>query len=216
MNNKEKYYQKIKKDLKANLEDEVDALMSTDIVALQLSTKEIAFSRAHSGWLFKEKRTEMIGSFLADFYCVTGLSLESKKRREHLTDEDLLENQLALGRLSKPELSQSNSMDMSNSISNSNSLNNNSNYSANDSDEFDQKPIRRKSLARPPKPNISWDDYIASEKTPCLGRKVVCKESVKKFKATLGMVSSPSLVHLQKLYQKVPLSCTSQSKGSQS
>lgn len=186
MNNKEKYYQKIKKDLKSNLEDELDILMSTDIVALQLSTKEIAFSRAHSGWLFKEKRTEMIGSFLADFYCVSGLSLESKKRREHLTDEDLIENQFALGRLSKPDLSQSNSMNMSNSISNSNSINNNSN----DSDEFDNKTIRRKSLARPPKPSVSWEEYIASEKTPCLGRKVVCKESVKKFKATLGMVSS--------------------------
>ena len=198
MDHKKKYYQKIKKELKSNLEDEVDILMSTDIVALHLSTKEIAFSRAYSGWLFKEKRTEMIGPFLADFYCVTGLSLESKKRREHLTDEDLIENnKFALKLTSKSNLSRSNSIDdgnpvrrtksmsdMSNGISNSDSTQN-----TNDSDDFDSKVVRRKSLARPPKPNVSWDEYINAEKAPCLGRKMVCKESAKKFKATLGMVS---------------------------
>ena len=39
------------------IEDEVDILMSSDIVAAQMSTKNITFSRAQSGWLFKEDKT---------------------------------------------------------------------------------------------------------------------------------------------------------------
>lgn len=182
MNNKEKYYQKIKKDIKSNLEDEVDILMSTDIVALQLSTKEIAFARSQSGWLFKEKRSEMVGSFLADFYCVTGLCLESKKRREHLTEEDLIENNLFSLNFSKSsDLSQSNSRELSDSMT---ALNGTISL-----DELDNKIVRRKSLPKPPKPNLTWTEYISMEKQPCIGRKMICKENIKKFKATLGMVN---------------------------
>ncbi len=39
------------------IEDEVDILMSSDIVAAQMSTKNITFSRAQSGWLFKEDKS---------------------------------------------------------------------------------------------------------------------------------------------------------------
>ena len=193
MNNQEKYYQKIKKDLKSNLEDEVDLLMSNDIVALQLSTKEIAFQRAHSGWLFKEKRTEMIGPFVADFYSISGLCLESKKRREHLTEDDLIENSSLLNSFSKQDLNKSNSVELSNG--NSNSTNNSNN--SNDSDDLDNKVVRRKSLPKPPKSPVTWNEYINFEpdKTPCLGRKQICKENVKRFKATLGMVSLISSLH---------------------
>lgn len=41
----------------AELEDEVDILMSSDIMAAQMSTKNITFSRAQSGWLFREDKT---------------------------------------------------------------------------------------------------------------------------------------------------------------
>ena len=41
----------------AEIEDEVDILMSSDIVAAQMSTKNISFSRAQSGWLFKEDKS---------------------------------------------------------------------------------------------------------------------------------------------------------------
>jgi len=186
MDNQEKYYQKIKKDFKTNVEDEVDLLMSNDIVALQLSTKEIAFHRAHSGWVFKEKRTELInGQFLADFYSISGLCLESKKRREHLTEEDLIENSSILKSFSKPDLKKSNSVETSsNSISDSTT---NSNSNLIESEELDSKTVRRKSLPRPPATNLTWYDYINSDKQPCLGRKQVCKDNVKRFKATLGM-----------------------------
>lgn len=39
------------------MEEEVDILMSSDIVAAQMSTKPITFSRAQSGWLFREDRS---------------------------------------------------------------------------------------------------------------------------------------------------------------
>lgn len=194
MNNQEKYYQKIKKDFKSNLEDEVDILMSNDIVALQLSTKELNFQRAHSGWLFKEKRTEMVGNFLADFYSISGLCLESRKRREHLSEEDIIENNSFSLNLTtdKKELIKSNSLELSNSISNSNSSTNNTSNSNSDDLNNDDKQeiIRRKSLPKPVKPNIDWNEYLNTETDKlCLGRKMICKQSVKKFKATLGMVS---------------------------
>lgn len=42
-----------------------------------------------------------MGNFLADFYSVNGLVLESRKRREHLTEEDILRNKAIMESLSK-------------------------------------------------------------------------------------------------------------------
>lgn len=49
---------------------------------------------------------------------------------------------------------------------------------------------RRKSLAPPQKPHVSWGEYISSTpgNYPCLGRPVIVKESTKTFKATVAMV----------------------------
>lgn len=38
-------------------EEEVDILMSSDIYSATLSTKSITFSRAQTGWLFREDKT---------------------------------------------------------------------------------------------------------------------------------------------------------------
>lgn len=38
-------------------EEEVDILMSSDVYSATLSTKSITFSRAQSGWLFREDKT---------------------------------------------------------------------------------------------------------------------------------------------------------------
>ena len=46
-----------KQDSDIELEEEVDILMSSDIVAAQMSTKRISFSRAQSGWLFREDKS---------------------------------------------------------------------------------------------------------------------------------------------------------------
>lgn len=58
VDNKLKVYQKVRyEESEAEVEDEVDILMSSDIVAAQMSTKSISFSRAQSGWLWREDKT---------------------------------------------------------------------------------------------------------------------------------------------------------------
>lgn len=44
------------KETEMEIEDEVDILMSSDIMAAQMSTKSITFTRAQSGWIFREDR----------------------------------------------------------------------------------------------------------------------------------------------------------------
>lgn len=58
----------------------------------QLVTKDVEFNRSQSGWIFREDKREMVGPFQADVYNVQGISLETKKRREHLSEEDLAKN----------------------------------------------------------------------------------------------------------------------------
>ncbi|RXN23006.1 ankyrin repeat domain-containing 13C [Labeo rohita] len=149
------------KESEMETEEEVDILMSSDIYSATLSTKSITFSRAQTGWLFREDKTERVGNFLADFYMVNGLVLESRKRREHLSEEDILRNKAIMESFSKG----------GNII------------------EQNFEPVRRQSLTAPSPNTISWEEYITAEtgKAPHLGRELVCKESKKNFKATVAM-----------------------------
>uniref|UniRef100_A0A668A3N2 Ankyrin repeat domain 13C n=1 Tax=Myripristis murdjan TaxID=586833 RepID=A0A668A3N2_9TELE len=162
LDNEQKVYQRIHhEESEMETEEEVDILMSSDVYSATLSTKSITFSRAQTGWLFREDKTERVGNFLADFYSVNGLVLESRKRREHLSEEDILRNKAIMESLSKG----------GNLI------------------EQNFEPVRRQSLT-PPSPNtISWEEYISADngKAPHLGRELVCKESKKNFKATVAM-----------------------------
>uniref|UniRef100_A0A3Q1ENQ3 Ankyrin repeat domain 13C n=1 Tax=Acanthochromis polyacanthus TaxID=80966 RepID=A0A3Q1ENQ3_9TELE len=162
LDNEQKVYQRIHhEESEMETEEEVDILMSSDVYSATLSTKSITFSRAQTGWLFREDKTERVGNFLADFYSVNGLVLESRKRREHLSEEDILRNKAIMESLSKG----------GNLI------------------EQNFEPVRRQSLT-PPAPNtISWEEYITADngRAPHLGRELVCKESKKNFKATIAM-----------------------------
>ncbi|KAK6180317.1 hypothetical protein SNE40_012497 [Patella caerulea] len=102
LDNKQKVFQRIRyQESEMELEDEVDILMCSDIMAAQMSTKNITFSRAQSGWLFREDKTEMVGNFKADFYAVNNMTLESRKRREHLSSEDIQKNKAIIENISK-------------------------------------------------------------------------------------------------------------------
>ncbi|KAL8610585.1 Ankyrin repeat domain-containing protein 13C [Nucella lapillus] len=142
-----------------DLEDEVDILMSSDIVAAQMSTKNITFSRAQSGWLFREDKTEMVGEFKADFYYVNNLILESRKRREHLSPEDVQKNKALMENIGRGSWEQS------------------------------QQVERRQSLTPPERPTVTWEEYCQSQtgRPPCLGRQLMAKENSKAFKATVAM-----------------------------
>uniref|UniRef100_A0A7N5KH03 Ankyrin repeat domain 13C n=1 Tax=Ailuropoda melanoleuca TaxID=9646 RepID=A0A7N5KH03_AILME len=162
LDNEQKVYQRIHhEESEMETEEEVDILMSSDIYSATLSTKSISFTRAQTGWLFREVKTERVGNFLADFYLVNGLVLESRKRREHLSEEDILRNKAIMESLSKG----GNIM------------------------EQNFEPVRRQSLTPPPQNTITWEEYISAEngKAPHLGRELVCKESKKTFKATIAM-----------------------------
>ncbi|XP_047644614.1 ankyrin repeat domain-containing protein 13C isoform X2 [Phacochoerus africanus] len=162
LDNEQKVYQRIHhEESEMETEEEVDILMSSDIYSATLSTKSISFTRAQTGWLFREDKTERVGNFLADFYLVNGLVLESRKRREHLSEEDILRNKAIMESLSKG----GNIM------------------------EQNFEPSRRQSLTPPPQNTITWEEYISAEngKAPHLGRELVCKESKKTFKATIAM-----------------------------
>lgn len=45
------------KESEMETEEEVDILMSSDVYSATLSTKSITFSRAQTGWLFREDKT---------------------------------------------------------------------------------------------------------------------------------------------------------------
>ncbi|KAF4021677.1 hypothetical protein G4228_013116 [Cervus hanglu yarkandensis] len=128
-----------------------DAAPSESFVVLDNEQK--VYQRIH--------HEERVGNFLADFYLVNGLVLESRKRREHLSEEDILRNKAIMESLSKG----GNIM------------------------EQNFEPIRRQSLTPPPQNTITWEEYISAEngKAPHLGRELVCKESKKTFKATIAM-----------------------------
>ncbi|KAM4022233.1 LOW QUALITY PROTEIN: ankyrin repeat domain-containing protein 13C [Anomaloglossus baeobatrachus] len=161
LDNEQKVYQRIHhEESEMETEEEVDILMSSDIYSATLSTK-FTFSRAQTGWLFREDKTERVGNFLADFYLVNGLILESRKRREHLSEEDILRNKAIMESLSKG----------------GNLL------------EQNFEPVRRQSLTPPPPNTITWEEYMSAEngKAPHLGRELVCKENKKTVKATIAV-----------------------------
>ncbi|XP_030629664.1 ankyrin repeat domain-containing protein 13C-like [Chanos chanos] len=162
LDNEQRVFQRIHhEESEMETEEEVDILMGSDIYSATLSTKSITFSRSQIGWLFREDKTERVGSFLADFYMVSGLVLESRKRREHLTEEDILRNKAIMESLSK----------------------------GGNLTEQNFEPMRRPSLSAPEPSSLSWEEYISAEhgKAPHLGRELVCKESKKNFKATVAM-----------------------------
>lgn len=167
LDNNLKVYQNVRyEESEIEIEDEVDLLMSTDILAAQISTKSISFARAQSGWIFREDKKELVaGQYESELYSVHGLVMESRKRREHLSTDDLQKNKALLESFTK-----------GGNIQN-----------------FDQNgvPVRRTSLSPPPDKTVSWEQYINSEVNnyPRLGRELVYKESSKSFKATVAMSS---------------------------
>ncbi|XP_011494035.1 PREDICTED: ankyrin repeat domain-containing protein 13C [Ceratosolen solmsi marchali] len=165
LDNKAKLFQRVGyEETDLEIDDEVDILMSNDIMAAQMSTKGITFSRAQSGWIFKEDKREMVGPFSADFYQINGMVLESRKRREHLSEEDLQKNKAIMESLIK---------------------------GSSQSFQNGEPPMRRASLNPPPESNIKWEDYHSAlpGQCPLLGRNLVYKESSKSFKATVAMSS---------------------------
>ncbi|KAJ1354842.1 hypothetical protein KIN20_011908 [Parelaphostrongylus tenuis] len=83
IDNNSKVFQRVRhEESEAEVDEEDDVLMSSDIVSAQMSTKTITFRQAFSGWLFKHAKEEQVGDYNVNFYLVDGMKLVSRKRRE--------------------------------------------------------------------------------------------------------------------------------------
>jgi len=176
MDNRLKVFQRVKHQEKEHqVDDEVDLLMSSDIVSAQLNTKHLNFDRVSTGWLFKADKTEAVGPFLSDFYGVHGFVVESQKRREHLSEEDVQKNKAIMETLTKGNTETNGVSPTPPPI------------------EVGHNAVgipRRLSLAPPSQSRRpSWIEYICSPpgQHPVLGRIPISKRSSKTFKATLAM-----------------------------
>ncbi|XP_055593782.1 ankyrin repeat domain-containing protein 13C isoform X3 [Uranotaenia lowii] len=165
LDNECRCYQHVRhEETEMEIEDEVDILMSSDILAAQMSTKSISFTKAQSGWIFREDKKETVaGQYDSDLYTINGLTLEQRKRREHLSRDDLQKNKALMESFTKG--GQAQGIDQNGEI------------------------IRRASLQPPANNSITWEEYIAAEpgQYPNLGRELVYKESSKNFRATVAM-----------------------------
>ncbi|VDK78296.1 unnamed protein product [Onchocerca ochengi] len=163
LDHKAKVFQRIRnEESEVELDEEIDVLMSSDIISAQMSTKPITFERAISGWIFKHEKLEQVGDYNAVYYTVEGMSLITRKRREHLTAEDIKKNKTFLQNLAIGSLMAEN--------------------------EFISLQCR-KSLPPPRKIAATWEEYInaAAGLAPSLGRTHVVKQTEKKFKALVAM-----------------------------
>ncbi|OZC11951.1 ankyrin repeat domain-containing protein 13C family protein [Onchocerca flexuosa] len=158
-----KVFQRIRnEESEVGFDEEVDVLMSSDIISAQMSTKPITFERALSGWIFKHEKLEQVGDYNAVYYTVEGMSLITRKRREHLTTEDIKKNKAFLQNLAIGSLMAE--------------------------DEFISLQ-HRKSLPPPRRKAATWEEYINATAglAPSLGRTHVVKQTEKKFKAIVAM-----------------------------
>jgi hypothetical protein len=184
MDNRMKVYQRVKQDeTEHEIDDEVDVLMSSDIVSAQLNTKSMCFTRISSGWFFKTDKSERVGPFMSDFYLISGFTIESRKRREHLTEEDLQKNRAVIESLTRHP------------PANGSLITNGSQHSVTHSGDHvahhSELPCPRRPSLMPPENShrVTWNEYISSPEGchPPLGRPQVAKMSSKSFKATLAM-----------------------------
>lgn len=189
-------YQRVRYEETDNeIEDEVDILMSSDILAAQMSTKSINFVRAQSGWIFREDKKELVaGQYDCELYSINGLILESRKRREHLSRDDLQKNKAIMESLKggqhAPNLDQNGEV-ISFFVSFAIVSISTDQLNCFGFTSLGIQIVRRESLTPPDEHNVSWDDYINAEpgEYPTLGRQLVYKESSKTFRATVAMVN---------------------------
>lgn len=184
LDNEQQCYQRLRYE-ESDMEDEVDVLMSTDILATQMSTKTIQFARAQRGWLFRANRKELIGGqYQCEIYTIQGLVLKQRKRREHLSHEDLQKNRAIVETITKGGTSGGGGGGGNGSQMDSISVGTPTGSNL----TLPELP-RRSSLQPPPVCNVTWSQYIDAPvgKCPQLGRTPVHKQSNKTLRATVAM-----------------------------
>ncbi|KAH8319968.1 hypothetical protein KR074_010461 [Drosophila pseudoananassae] len=188
LDNEQECYQRLRYE-ESDMEDEVDVLMSTDILATQMSTKTIQFARAQKGWIFRANRKELIGGqYQCEIYTIQGLILKQRKRREHLSHEDLQKNRAIVETITKGACQQSDARRSSLSSQHTATPPETNTPTAPNGITLPELP-RRSSLQAPPATTVTWRQYLDAEvgKCPQLGRPPVHKQSSKTLRATVAM-----------------------------
>ncbi|KAH8320865.1 hypothetical protein KR067_011396 [Drosophila pandora] len=188
LDNEQECYQRLRYE-ESDMEDEVDVLMSTDILATQMSTKTIQFARAQKGWIFRANRKELIGGqYQCEIYTIQGLILKQRKRREHLSHEDLQKNRAIVETITKGACQQSDNRRSSLSSQHTATPPETNTPTAPNGITLPELP-RRSSLQAPPATTVTWRQYLDAEvgKCPQLGRPPVHKQSSKTLRATVAM-----------------------------
>lgn len=184
VDNKTKKYQHFSKmHLEKNIIDKVDDLMSNDIIEIELKSKDIQLTRSSNGWIWKSDKSEKIGNYNAALYNFNNIFLVTKKRREHLSADDIKRNKAAFrGAMDLLKFGKNCDKDDKHQASAEEEEENDSNHSS--------RPERtRESLERPPPPDATWSDYILSEpgKHPRLAREHKVKIVENAFKASVAI-----------------------------
>ncbi|XP_002091973.3 ankyrin repeat domain-containing protein 13C [Drosophila yakuba] len=188
LDNEQECFQRLRYE-ESDMEDEVDVLMSTDILATQMSTKTIQFARAQRGWIFRANRKELIGGqYQCEIYTIQGLILKQRKRREHLSHEDLQKNRAIVETITKGGNQQPDTRRSSLGSQHTATPPETNTPTAPNGISLPELP-RRSSLQAPPPPTVTWRQYLDAEvgKCPQLGRTPVHKQSNKTLRATVAM-----------------------------
>eukprot|EP00123_Amoebidium_parasiticum_P009857 comp19749_c0_seq1/m.23586 comp19749_c0_seq1/g.23586 ORF comp19749_c0_seq1/g.23586 comp19749_c0_seq1/m.23586 type:complete len:469 (-) comp19749_c0_seq1:568-1974(-) len=176
MDNDKKLYQWLTKDkgsFDEYLEENLDHMMGGYIGAVSISTKTITLTPAKKGPLWAQKpRRETIGPYSTDVYSVENCVAVMRKRKEHLSEEDLKRRKQALSQMRRVTESEKS-------------------LSANLSGD-PPKPQHRQSLPPPPPPPITEEEYFnPSSTSPVhLGRPINLKETRKALYPKVWMAES--------------------------
>lgn len=200
MNNKTKKYQRVEtKGVidKKSVEDKVDEFMSSDLIDIELKSADIQFSRTTSGWIWKADKREKVGAYEAALYNFHNVFLVTKKRREHLKDEDVKRNKTAYKALvyalkfgkKWPPSTQDDMLDTENL-----DVDNPDQEAIEQQQELEvEEDIKHRDSLDPPTPsNVSWNQYCQAEpgKFPTLGREQKLKVTKTAVKASVAMSDS--------------------------
>lgn len=194
MNMKAKKYQHFAaQSFDRDIDSKVDEFISTDIIDIEVKSSDIQLTRSTCGWIWKADRMEKVGRYNAALYNFNNVFLVTRKRREHLNDEDIKRNKLAYkGAMHVLKFGKKPSMrdleEASNSDSN-NTDNDNIENSQQDDDLGFLETSHRESLSPPPATNVTWEEYLQAEagKFPNLGREQKIKVVKTAFKASVAM-----------------------------
>lgn len=121
-----------------------------------------------------------MGNYPATFYSINGITLETRKRREHLSSDDLKKNKALLENFTKGNI-ETDGEELANRLRKKSLIR----AYLPSGDDFP----RKESLPPPPAHSVTWDEYISAPpgEHETLGRRQYMKESSKSFKATVAM-----------------------------